>query len=63
MKKLVVVLMAAAALTGCKDRVIWEDSGKVDSSVENREVWNSNGKLDSGSRTIWNDANGNPVIK
>lgn len=58
-----IVVLAGAALTGCKDRVLWNDNGALTPKTQNREVWNTNGKLESGSRTIWNDAQGKPVIK
>lgn len=63
MKQLLIVAVALMALAGCKDRVIWDDNGKLDEAREDREIWNSNGKLDTGGRVIWRDANGNDVIK
>ncbi|MBJ6138229.1 hypothetical protein [Marinobacter litoralis] len=57
------VIMALFTLAGCKDRVIWNDNGKVEEATQNREVWNSNGKMDSGNREIWVDKNGNEVVK
>jgi hypothetical protein len=63
LKKLFVLAVVVAALAGCKDRVIWNDNGKVDEATENREVWNSEGKLDNGERKIWTDKDGNDVVK
>lgn len=63
MKQLMLAMFAVIALAGCKDRVIWNDHGKVEKSTENREVWDSGGKIDTGERTIWNDKSGEPVIK
>ena len=51
------------ALTGCKDRVIWNDNGKVDEATQNREVWNTNGQVDSGERKIWVNKDGKEVVK
>ena len=50
-------------LVGCKDRMIWNDNGKVEEATQDREVWDSNGKMDSGNREIWVDKNGNEVVK
>ncbi|WP_323752847.1 hypothetical protein [Marinobacter sp.] len=58
----IVAMMALFALTGCKDRVIWNDNGKVEEATQNREVWDSNGQMDSGDRKIWVDKNGNEVV-
>ncbi|WP_148862401.1 membrane lipoprotein lipid attachment site-containing protein [Marinobacter fonticola] len=78
MRKLILIALAGVVLAGCsKDRVLWEDNGKVEEKTENREVWDdngkvdsekrefwdSNGKMDSGERKFWNDSEGNPVIK
>ena len=63
MKQLMVAALAVLALAGCKDRVIWNDNGKVEEATEGREVWNSEGKINTGERRIWNDKEGNPVIK
>lgn len=49
--------------SGCADRVIWNDDGKLDKATENREVWNTNGKLDSGERKIWVNKDGEEVIR
>ncbi len=59
----VVAMISLFTLAGCKDRVIWNDNGKVEEATQNREVWNSNGKMDSGDREIWVDKNGNEVVK
>lgn len=63
MKKLSFVLLAVLALAGCKDRVIWNDNGKLDKSTENREVWDSNGQMDNGEREIWVNKDGEKVVK
>ncbi len=63
MKQLLVVLVMAVAIAGCKDRVIWNDNGKLKEASQDREVWDSEGKLDSGERKIWNDQNDEPVVK
>lgn len=63
MKQLMLVIFAVIALAGCKDRVIWEDNGKVEEATEDREVWNSGGKIDTGDRKIWNDQNDEPVVE
>lgn len=63
MKKLFVIVFVALALVGCKDRVIWNDNGKVDEATRDREIWNSNGKMESGERKIWNDREGDAVVK
>ncbi|MDI9246811.1 hypothetical protein [Marinobacter sp. CHS3-4] len=63
MKTLVLVVFAAFALIGCKDRVIWNDNGKVESATEGREIWDSKGKIDTGERKIWNDKEGDAVVK
>ncbi|MDY6839949.1 MAG: hypothetical protein SV429_00330 [Pseudomonadota bacterium] len=62
-KKVVLVVFALLALTGCKDRVIWNDNGKVEEATTDREVWNSNGKIESGERKIWVNKDGKEVIK
>ena len=51
------------ALAGCKDRVIWNDNGKVEEATESREVWNSNGQMESGERKIWVNKDGEEVVK
>ena len=58
-----VVVMGLLALAGCKDRVIWNDNGKVESATENREVWDSNGKMNTGDRKVWVDKDGSEVVK
>ena len=63
MKQLMLVVFVAAALAGCKDRVIWNDNGKVDEATEDREVWDSKGKMGTGERKIWTDEEGKDVIK
>ncbi|MBO6849780.1 MAG: hypothetical protein ACPHQ9_06135 [Marinobacter sp.] len=62
-KKLCLLACVSLALVGCKDRVIWNDNGKVDDATENREVWNTQGELDKGERKIWTDKDGNDVVK
>ena len=63
MKKAVLVLFAVMALAGCKDRVIWNDNGKVEEATSDREVWDSNGKMESGERKIWVNKDGQEVVK
>lgn len=63
MKRTMLIAFAVLALAGCKDRVIWDDNGKLEDATENREVWDSNGKMDSGERKIWVDKDGEEVIK
>ncbi|TYC53318.1 hypothetical protein FMN52_19600 [Marinobacter sp. BW6] len=63
MKKTVVVVFAVLALAGCKDRVIWNDNGKVDEATTDREVWDSNGRMESGERKIWVNKDGEEVVK
>ncbi|MDX1597710.1 MAG: hypothetical protein R3295_03530 [Marinobacter sp.] len=62
-KKLILLACVSLALMGCKDRVIWNDNGKVEEATENREVWDTKGKMDGGERKIWNDQDGDPVVK
>lgn len=62
-KQLMLVLFVVMALAGCKDRVIWNDNGKVDEATKDREVWDSKGKIETGERKIWTDKNGKDVIK
>ncbi len=62
-KKLFLLACVSLALVGCKDRVIWNDNGKVEEATENREVWDTKGKMDGGERKIWNDQDGDPVVK
>ena len=63
MKKVIVVVCAVLALAGCKDRVIWNDNGKVEDATTSREVWDTNGKLESGERKIWVNKEGEEIIK
>ncbi|KEF32799.1 hypothetical protein D777_01433 [Marinobacter nitratireducens] len=63
MKKMMVVVFSLAALAGCKDRVIWNDNGKLNEATENREVWDSNGKMETGERKIWVNKDGQEVVK
>lgn len=63
MKQLMLVLFVAAALAGCKDRVIWNDEGKVKEATTDREVWDSEGKMPTGERKIWTDKDGEDVVK
>lgn len=63
MKKLSFIFLVVLALAGCKDRVIWNDNGKVEEATENREVWDSNGKMDTGDREIWVNKDGEEVVK
>jgi len=56
-------LISVLTLVGCKDRVIWNDNGKVESATQNREVWDSNGKLETGERKIWVNKDGEDVVK
>ncbi|MET4027470.1 hypothetical protein ABIE59_003005 [Marinobacter sp. MBR-99] len=60
---LVIVLAGLFTLVGCKDRVIWDDNGKVESATEDREIWDSKGKMNTGDRKIWVDKDGKEVIK
>ncbi|MFL1453856.1 hypothetical protein ACJO5Y_05375 [Marinobacter sp. GN3S48] len=62
-KKLFFVVCISLAMAGCKDRVIWNDNGKVDEATENREVWDTKGKMDGDDRKIWNDQDGEAVVK
>ncbi|MCM0612516.1 membrane lipoprotein lipid attachment site-containing protein [Marinobacter sediminum] len=63
MKKVMLVLFAVVALAGCKDRVIWNDNGKIENATENREVWDSEGQMESGERKIWVNKDGEDVVK
>jgi hypothetical protein len=56
-------LALVLAMAGCKDRVIWDDNGKLESATEDREVWDSNGKLEGGDRKIWENKEGEDVVK
>lgn len=63
MKKILWVVFAVVVLTGCQDRVIWNDNGKMQEATTDREVWNSNGQIESGERKIWVNKDGEEVIK
>ena len=63
MKKAMLVVCAVLALAGCKDRVIWNDNGKVEDATTDREVWDSNGQMETGERKIWVNKDGQDVIK
>ena len=63
MKKVAVAVLAVLALAGRKDRVIWNDNGKVEEATTDREVWNSNGKMESGERKIWVNKDGEEIVK
>lgn len=63
MKQFMLIMFAVIVLAGCKDRVIWNDDGKLDEATENREVWDSKGKMESGDRKIWNDQDDKPVVE
>lgn len=63
MKQLTVLMFAVIILAGCKDRVIWDDSGKLEGAAQDREIWDSKGKIDTGDRKIWNDQNNKPVVE
>ena len=63
MKKAVLVVFAVLALAGCKDRVIWNDNGKVEEATTDREVWDSNGKMESGERKIRVNKDGEEVVR
>lgn len=63
MKQLILVVLIALVSVGCKDRVIWNDNGKLEESTQNREVWDSNGQMETGERKIWNREDGEAVVK
>lgn len=63
MKRIALTLFIVLALAGCKDRVIWDDNGKIDEKTENREVWDSNGKMDTEDREVWVNKDGEKVVK
>ncbi|GGE72097.1 hypothetical protein GCM10011533_25520 [Streptosporangium jomthongense] len=63
MKKAALLIFAVLALVGCKDRVIWDDKGKLEETTRNREVWDSNGKLNTGERDVWVNKDGEKVVK
>ncbi|MEH6562161.1 MAG: membrane lipoprotein lipid attachment site-containing protein [Marinobacter sp.] len=63
MKRIALALFVVLALAGCKDRVIWDDKGKIDEKTENREVWDSNGKMNTEDREVWVNKDGEKVVK
>ena len=63
MKRIALALFVVLALAGCKDRVIWDDNGKIDEKTENREVWDSNGKMNTEDREVWVNKDGEKVVK
>ncbi|MBK1852690.1 MULTISPECIES: hypothetical protein [unclassified Marinobacter] len=63
MKKMALILFVGLALAGCKDRVIWDDKGKIDEKTQNREVWDSNGKMKTDEREVWVNKDGEKVVK
>ena len=63
MKKMALILSVGLALAGCKDRVIWDDKGKIDEKTQNREVWDSNGKMKTDEREVWVNKDGEKVVK
>lgn len=63
MKKIALVVFVVLALVGCKDRVIWDDKGKVNEATQDREVWDSNGKMDASDREVWVNKDGEEVVK
>ena len=63
MKQIMLVIFAVIALAGCKDRVIWDDNGKVEEATQDREVWDSGGKMNTGDRKIWNGQDGEAVVE
>ena len=44
------------------DRKVWDTNGKV-KSPDKRIFWDTNGKMDQKNRKIWDNAEGQPVIK
>lgn len=63
MKKITLMVFVILALAGCKDRVIWDDKGKVDEATQDREVWNSNGEMETDDREVWVNKEGEEVVK
>lgn len=63
MKKVALMAFVLLALAGCKDRVIWDDKGKVEAKTQDREVWDSNGKMKNGEREVWVNKDGEEVVK
>ncbi len=62
MKKVMLMVVMALAVAGCKDRVIWDDNGAVKEATQDRKVWDSEGKMEGGERKIWNKSDDEPVI-
>ncbi|MDN6318279.1 MAG: hypothetical protein L0J77_00800 [Marinobacter sp.] len=63
MKKIALMMFVVVVLAGCKDRVIWDDNGKVDEATQDREVWDSNGEMETGDREVWVNKDGEEVVK
>ncbi|MGO1749956.1 MAG: hypothetical protein ACTHZR_06725 [Marinobacter sp.] len=63
MKKIVLMMFVFLVLAGCKDRVIWDDKGKVDEATQDREVWDSNGKMETDDREVWVNKDGEEVVE
>lgn len=62
-KTLILSAMALTVLTGCQNRVFWDDNGRLGGAMEDREIWNSNGKMATGERKIWVDQDGREIVK
>ncbi|MBK1874308.1 MULTISPECIES: membrane lipoprotein lipid attachment site-containing protein [Marinobacter] len=63
MKKISLIIFVVLALAGCKDRVIWDDNGKLEEKTQNREIWDSKGKMNKGEREVWVNKDGEKVVK
>ncbi len=63
MKNVMLMVVMALAIAGCKDRVIWNDNGAVEAATQDRKVWDSEGKMEGGERKIWKKSNGEPVVE
>ncbi|MFP3978861.1 hypothetical protein [uncultured Marinobacter sp.] len=63
MKKIALIMFAVVALAGCKDRVIWDDKGKIEEKTQNREIWDSKGKMNTEDREVWVNKDGEEVVK
>ncbi|WP_100640463.1 hypothetical protein [Marinobacter salexigens] len=63
MKKVALIAFVVLALAGCKDRVIWDDKGKIEEKTQNREIWDSKGKMNTDEREIWVNKDGEKVVK
>lgn len=63
MKKIALIMFAVVALAGCKDRVIWDDKGKIEEKTQNREIWDSKGKMNTDDREVWVNKDGEDVVK